>query len=136
MAKPARTGDWARYAIRADRGVELLHAHYVAHVYDRHSHDAYVFGVTLDGVQAFTCRGAAHASLAGRIMAFNPDDPHDGHAGSPEGLTYRMLYVAPATVQGVLADALQPPADPPFFRRPVLADDALARAIASAHRAF
>src|SRR5947207_2272996 len=57
MARPMPRSDWARYAVCAERGVELLHAHYTTHVYDRHSHDAYVFGVTLEGVQAFNCRG-------------------------------------------------------------------------------
>jgi AraC-like DNA-binding protein len=128
--------DWSRYAVRADRGLELLHAHFTTHVYDRHSHDAYVFGVTLDGVQAFTCRGAAHASAAGEIMAFNPDDPHDGHAGSADGFTYRMLYLAPRTVEDALEDAFEKRVEPPLFLHPVIADAPLARAIAAAHSAF
>ena len=44
-------------------GVELLHAHFVRHVYERHSHEGYAIGVTEAGVQAFHCRGALHADL-------------------------------------------------------------------------
>jgi AraC-like DNA-binding protein len=137
MAVAARPReDWSSYAVRSDRGLELLHAHFTTHVYDRHSHDAYVFGVTLEGVQAFHCRGAAHASAAGQIMAFNPDDPHDGHAGSPDGFTYRMLYVAPGAVGGLLEDAFERRVESPLFVSPVIEDAPLARLIAAAHRAF
>ena len=59
-----------------------MHAHFRGHVYHRHSHDTYSFGVTESGAQAFTCRGAGHVSAAGMVMAFNPDDPHDGHTAT------------------------------------------------------
>lgn len=45
--------EWTRYRRLAGLGVEVLGAHFVAHVYDPHSHDAYSFGVTDDGAQAF-----------------------------------------------------------------------------------
>jgi len=67
-----------------------MQAHFVRHAYDPHSHDDYLFGVTEQGVQAFRCRGGAWASSAGMIMAFNPDEPHDGHAGGPTSPTMGM----------------------------------------------
>lgn len=42
------------------------------HTYHRHSHETYSFGVTDAGAQAFWCRGAAHTSAGGTVMAFNP----------------------------------------------------------------
>jgi hypothetical protein len=36
---------------------------------DGHSDDSYSFGVTEDGAQNFNCRGAAHTSAVGMIMA-------------------------------------------------------------------
>lgn len=74
------TRDWARYWRSPDRPLEAMHAHFVRHVYHRHSHETYSFGVTEDGAQRFTCRGAAHTSAAGMVMAFNPDDPQIGRA--------------------------------------------------------
>jgi methylphosphotriester-DNA--protein-cysteine methyltransferase len=59
-----------------------MHAHFRGHVYHRHSHETYSLGVTESGAQGFTCRGAGHVSTAGLVMAFNPDDPHDGHAAT------------------------------------------------------
>jgi hypothetical protein len=69
--------------------VEAMHAHFTSHVYHRHSHESYSFGVTETGAQAFTCRRGRHVSGPGMVMAFNPDDPHDGHAATGGGFTYR-----------------------------------------------
>jgi len=137
MARRLRDSDWANYAAAGAFGVELLHAHFVRHVYERHSHEGYAIGVTETGVQAFHCRGALHASTAGMIMAFNPDEPHDGHAGIPEGFTYRMLYLPPETVRAVLADARAGrPAALPFARAPLIRDAVLARRVQALHRAL
>jgi AraC-like DNA-binding protein len=126
-ARRPAPAEWARYRRAVDLPVEIMRAHFVRHVYDRHSHDTYSFGVTEEGVQAFRCRGGAHASAAGMIMAFNPDDPHDGHAGASAGFTYGMLHLGTDLVAGVLADAGGRPAGLPLFAEPVLDDGPLAR---------
>jgi hypothetical protein len=63
------SGDWSRYWRSADEPLEAMHAHFREHVYHRHSHDTYSFGVTESGAQSFTCRGAAYTSAAGMVMA-------------------------------------------------------------------
>ena len=90
------TGDWARYWRAADSPLEAMHAHFERHVYHRHSHETYSLGVTDVGAQSFTCRGAAYTSAAGMVMAFNPDDPHDGQATDGFGFTYRMIHIGPS----------------------------------------
>lgn len=80
-ARPARVS----YHRAPDLGAEVMRAHFVTHAYHRHSHDTYSFGITESGAQAFRCRGGQHVSTAGLVMAFNPEDPHDGHAGDPAG---------------------------------------------------
>ena len=97
--------DWANYWRAADRPLEAMHAHFERHVYHRHSHETYSFGVTESGAQAFTCRGAARTSAAGMVMAFNPDDPHDGHPAIEDGFTYRIVHIGPALITDVLGDA-------------------------------
>src|SRR5438093_13113977 len=54
--------DWARYWRSPDLPLEAMRAHFERHVYHRHSHQTYSFGVTEDGAQTFTCRGARHTS--------------------------------------------------------------------------
>jgi AraC-like DNA-binding protein len=129
--------DWAEFASARAYGAELLRAHFVRHVYERHSHDGYAIGVTESGVQAFTCRGALHASTTGTVMVFNPDEPHDGRAGNLEGFTYRMLYLQPDRVRDVLEDARDGrPAALPFAQTPLIRDRGLADRVRALHEAL
>jgi AraC-like DNA-binding protein len=127
--------EWVRYRCVPALGVEVLGAHFEAHVYDRHSHDAYSFGVTEQGAQWFRCRGAAHVSRSGLVMAFNPDEFHDGHAGSAAGFTYQMIYLDPETVRDVLAEADRSRAGLPLFTEPVINDRGFADRVRRAARA-
>jgi len=113
-----------------------MHARFRGHVYHRHSHDTYSLGLTESGAQAFTCRGAGHVSTAGLVMAFNPDDPHDGHAATGTGFTYRMIHLAPALLTGLLADLTGTARGMPLFAEPVIADPALAAALRRLHRSL
>jgi AraC-like DNA-binding protein len=113
-----------------------MHAHFCGHAYHRHSHETYSFGVTDSGAQEFRCRGAGHVSAAGMVMAFNPDDPHDGHAATEAGFTYKMIHIGPALLAGVLADVSGRAACPPLFVAPVLDDPALAAGVRRLHGAL
>jgi len=128
--------DWSRYWRSADQPLEAMYAHFQRHAYHRHSHETYSFGVTEDGVQSFHCRGSAHASAAGMIMAFNPDDPHDGQACDELGFTYRMIHVGPELVSGVLGDITGRRAGLPLFADPVVSDPVLAGQLRALHRAL
>src|SRR5580693_1187605 len=125
----AGEGEWSRYWRSEDAPLEAMHAYFREHVYHRHSHDTYSFGVTESGAQSFTCRGAAHTSAAGMVMAFNPDDPHDGHAATGQGFSYRMIHIGPGLVTDVLADIGGRRAGRPLFAVPVLDDPGLAGAV-------
>ncbi len=129
-------GDWSRYWRSEDEPLEAMHAHFREHVYHRHTHDTYSFGVTESGAQSFTCRGAAYTSAAGMVMAFNPDDPHDGRSAAGHGFSYRMIHVGPGLVAEVLADIGGRPAGPPLFAAPVVADPGLAAALRRLHDAL
>ncbi len=119
--------DWARYWRADGVPVEAMHAHFTSHVYHRHSHESYSFGVTETGAQAFTCRQGRHVSGRGMVMAFNPDDPHDGHAEGDGGFTYRMVHVWPEFFASLTEVPL------PLFRSPVIEDPALAASVRGLH---
>jgi AraC-like DNA-binding protein len=116
--------------------LEAMYAHFERHVYHRHSHEGYSFGVTEDGAQSFRCRGGRHTSVTGMVMAFNPDDPHDGHAADQFGFTYRIIHIGSDLVAGVLADITGRPARLPLFTEPVRADPVLSRDLSALHRAL
>jgi AraC-like DNA-binding protein len=134
------TEDWSRYWRSPDAPVEAMHAHFRHHVYHRHAHETYSLGVTDVGAQSFTCRGAARTSAAGMVMAFNPDDPHDGWAADGLPFTYRMVHIGPDLVADLLADAAlrsgARPAGLPLFTEPVLTDPVLAASVRRLHHAL
>jgi AraC-like DNA-binding protein len=131
MAVSADPGarDWARYWRADGMPVEAMHAHFTAHVYHRHAHESYSFGLTETGAQAFTCRHGRHVSGTGMVMTFNPDDPHDGHAAGDGGFTYRMVHIWPE----FFASLIGGPGPLPLFRSPVLDDPATARSLRRLH---
>ncbi|KGM33386.1 AraC family transcriptional regulator [Inquilinus limosus] len=104
------SGEWVTLGLDRRFGVERFRAHFTAHCYERHAHETYAIGLTEEGSQSFHCRGATHRTRPGSIITFNPAEIHDGHATNAEGFLYRMLYVAPETVEAVLDDAgIRPP---------------------------
>lgn len=112
-----------------------MHARFEHYAYPMHAHDTYSFGVTDDGAQSFACRGERHVSAAGLVMAFNPDEPHDGQSAVHHGYRYRMLHVGEDLLRDVLDDAAPGRAGLPLFDTPVVDDPALARAVARLHTA-
>ena len=109
-----------------------MYAHFTSHTYHRHSHESYSFGVTETGAQAFSCRHGQHVSGPGMVMAFNPDDPHDGHAAAEGGFTYRMVHIGPE----FFADLAGVRRGRPLFDQPVLDDPAAARSLRGLHVAL
>ena len=126
--------DWSRYWRVPGTQLEAMHAHFETTVYHRHSHESYSFGVTEDGAQSFRCRGGGHTSASGMVMAFNPDDPHDGHAADDSGFTYRIVHVGTDLVAAALTGITGGQPSLPLFARPVLTDPVLATAIRALHQ--
>ncbi|MFF2775483.1 AraC family ligand binding domain-containing protein [Streptomyces sp. NPDC058052] len=115
--------------------LEAMDARFERYAYPLHAHDTYSFGVTDDGAQSFVCRGGRHVSAAGLVMAFNPDEPHDGRSAVHDGYRYRMLHLGEDLVRDVLADAAPGAGGLPLFAAPVVDDPALAGAVADLHTA-
>jgi AraC-like DNA-binding protein len=100
-----RLPQWSTMRQTSVEGVECFSAHFVSHVFDRHSHETFAIGSTFKGVQSFHCRGARRNSMEGHIMLFNPDDAHDGWAGVSDGFAYRMLYITADGMSQLLDEA-------------------------------
>ncbi len=114
-------GDGARDWIRSGqpvRGLERIEARFAGEDYAPHRHDTYAIGITIEGVQTFRYRGVSWHSLPGQVVALHPDEIHDGGAGTPQGLRYRMLYLDPA----ILLDAGARGVGLPFVPGGVVAD--------------
>jgi AraC-like DNA-binding protein len=123
--------DWLRSRPLAE-GVHALQAWFAGHAFDRHRHDTYAIGVTDEGVQAFDYRGAARIRTPGQVVVLHPDEAHDGHAGTPDGFGYRIVYVAPARIGEAVLAICGRRAALPFVRPQVSADGPLASAVNAA----
>jgi AraC-like DNA-binding protein len=90
------------WLIRAPGSVNRIEACFAGVAFAPHRHDSYAIGITLQGVQSFTYRGAARHSRPGQMVILHPDEQHDGRAGDERAFRYRAAYVAPAEIQDVL----------------------------------
>ncbi|GAA4230624.1 AraC family transcriptional regulator [Actinomadura meridiana] len=114
--------------------VDLLRARFVTHRFTRHTHEGYVFGVIDAGVEEFEHAGGVHRAGPGSVVLVNPDVVHGGHAGTPEGWAYQVIYPPVDVVTGVAADLGARPGTP-AFPDPVVTDPAAARLLHALHRA-
>ncbi len=129
---------WVELVRDAGTGIESIRAHFDGHAYDPHFHDAYLIGVTEQGVQQFHCRRALHRCTPGHVILIEPGEVHDGHAPEVAGFTYRMLYLDTAWLQDYCErkSAASDRAVRLGFRSTLMEDPRLARVILRACRSF
>ncbi|MFB8760626.1 AraC family transcriptional regulator [Streptomyces nigra] len=108
-----------RYAELPD--VDLLRAHYIRKAFVRHTHEHFVIAAIAHGVEVFQHRGADQYAGAGALALVNPDTPHTGRAGVPEGWRYGAVYPSPQVVAEIAAETTSIKGTPGFVR-PVLDD--------------
>ncbi|MCX5249359.1 AraC family transcriptional regulator [Streptomyces sp. NBC_00201] len=102
-------------------GVDLLRARYIRKEFVRHTHENFVIAAIADGVEVFHHRGADQYAGAGALALVNPDTPHTGRAGVPEGWRYGAVYPS-ADVVGAIAAETTLIRGTPGFVSPVLDD--------------
>ncbi|MFJ3309173.1 AraC family transcriptional regulator [Streptomyces sp. NPDC086549] len=101
----AGSGELARHW-RYDElpGVDLLRARYIRKTFVRHTHENFVIAAIADGVEVFHHRGTDVHVGAGALALVNPDTPHTGRAGVPEGWRYGAVYPSPEVVGAIAAE--------------------------------
>ncbi|MFD4576425.1 AraC family transcriptional regulator [Streptomyces sp. NPDC058417] len=102
-------------------GVDLLRARYVRKNFVRHTHEHFVIAAIAEGVEVFRHPGGDQHAGAGTLALVNPDTPHTGRAGVPEGWRYGAVYPSPELVAGIAAETTTLRGTPGFVR-PVLDD--------------
>ncbi|MFH8801072.1 AraC family transcriptional regulator [Streptomyces sp. NPDC017936] len=118
----AGSGDVARHWQYAELpGVDLLRARYVRKNFVRHTHEHFVIAGIVEGVEVFHHRGGDQYAGAGALALVNPDTPHTGRAGVPEGWRYGALYPSPEVVAAIAAETTALRGTPGFVN-PVLDD--------------
>ncbi|GGT42944.1 AraC family transcriptional regulator [Streptomyces chromofuscus] len=102
-------------------GVDLLRARYVRKTFVRHTHENFVIAAIADGVEVFHHGGGDQYAGAGALALVNPDTPHTGRAGVPEGWRYGAVYPSPDVVAEIAAETTLMRGTPGFVR-PVFED--------------
>lgn len=128
-------GETARYRQHPGiPGVDLLRARFVRHAFPPHVHEGYVIATITSGVEEFHHRGSVERVGPGGLALLNPEVPHTGHAGVPEGWTYEVLYPDVNVVSGI-AEEVAGIRGTPAFGAVVVRDEAAARLVSAVHRA-
>ena len=102
-------------------GVDLLRARYIRKTFVRHTHENFVIAAIADGVEVFHHGGGDVSAGAGALALVNPDTPHTGRAGVPEGWRYGAVYPSPEVVAAIAAETTSIRGTPGFIS-PVLDD--------------
>jgi AraC-like DNA-binding protein len=118
----------------AVEGVDLLRASFVTHRYGRHAHETYTFGLIEAGVEEFDYGSNVFRAGPGAVALLDPDVVHTGHAATPSGWRYRVLYPQVSVVAEV-AGELGWRAGTPRFPQTVVYDTGSAVLLRTAHRA-
>lgn len=114
-------------------GVDVLNARYVTHRYARHTHATYTVGLIEYGVEEFQNAGTTLRAAAGQVVLVNPDTPHTGQAGVPEGWRYHALYPSIELMREIAAE-IGGPRGTPCFPDGVVDDPVAARLLRAANR--
>lgn len=118
----ADSGERARHWQYAELpGVDLLRARYVRKTFVRHTHENFVIAAITEGVEVFHHGGGDQYAGAGALALVNPDTPHTGRAGVPEGWRYGAVYPSPEVVAEIAAETTVIRGTPGFVS-PVLDD--------------
>ncbi len=114
--------------------MDLLRARYVTHRYAKHTHETYTIALIEEGVEEFEHGRSLLRAGRGAVALLNPEVVHTGHAGVPEGWSYRVLYPSVRVVAGVAAELGAAPGTP-HFAQTVVVDERSSQLVRAAHLA-
>lgn len=124
MRQPASSVRFSRPTALA--GIELVSAAYRRRDFPLHSHPEFVIGAVVGGAETLQVGRDVHIAPAGTTLLLHPDEAHANASVGPDALSYRVMYVARATIASWLSEA-------PTFPAPISRDPALFEAVSTAH---
>lgn len=84
-------------------GVEAVAADTARH-FGRHAHEQYGIGLIERGAQKSASGRGLYEAGAGDLIMVNPGELHDGMPLGDGGRAWRMLYLEPSVVAGLMAE--------------------------------
>jgi AraC-like DNA-binding protein len=114
------------------RDTLMLRASFTRHRYELHTHSTYVIAIVTRGAERLRVGAHRHVAAKGAIILVNPEEVHDGEAGTEEGWAYRTLYPPASLLRQVAAELGG--RNLPAFRHAVIEDPGLEAKLIDAHR--
>ena len=105
-------------------------------LFSPHFHKGHVIGVIEKGRLGFDYRGEKLVACPGQINLADPGEVHNGFPASEAGWQYRMFYLVQGQLESILRDGSDKPVPFPGFRKGVIKDPALSRALFRLHQDF
>ncbi len=89
---------------RTDRhdSLECLTATFRTHVFPPHTHESYVIGTVVGGMNVYRISGSLVRAGPGELCFVNPGEVHDA-IPEDEGYSYRMIYPKPSLLQSIVS---------------------------------
>ncbi len=113
--------------------LELLHATYITHVFDKHYHEEYVVAVVVRSHYAFFCNGEDVIAGQGKIILINPGEIYSGYSITENGWTYRALYPSVSLMREIAEEVTGRHWLLPFFPQCLVEDDYAAGLLVNLH---
>jgi len=115
--------------------LECLSATFRTHVFPPHTHESYVIGAVVGGMNVYRISGSMVRAGPGELCFVNPGEVHDA-VPEGDGYSYRMIYPKPSLLQTIVEMATGRRAAAPQFNGPVIRDELLAARYLRAHEAL
>ena len=81
--------------------LECLSATFRTHVFPPHTHESYVIGAVVGGVNVYRISGALLRAGPGELCFVHPGEVHDA-VPEGDGYSYRMIYPKPSLLQNIV----------------------------------
>ena len=112
--------------------VDILQARYYGRAFSPHWHEEYAIGLITGGVEQFEYRGATHRAGVGEIILMDSGEVHTGESWDERGFAFRMLYIPESTFREAAAESWKV-SGTLSFRKTVISDDSLRKALSKLH---
>ena len=131
-----RTNDETSFwRVNRHDALECLSATFRTHVFPPHTHESYVIGAVVGGVNVYRISGSLLRAGPGELCFVHPGEVHDA-VPEGDGYSYRMIYPKPSLLQNIVEMATGRRANAPQFNGPVIRDELLAARYLRAHEAL
>ncbi|MEM6256087.1 MAG: AraC family transcriptional regulator [Cyanobacteria bacterium P01_D01_bin.156] len=107
-------------------GIELFEARLHRHRFGKHFHEAYTIGFNESGQGYSRHQGVNQVLIPGNFNLINPGEMHTGQVASPDGWTFRNIYIELPLMEQAIEQLEWLGKGQPYFNAPIFNHRSLA----------